>query len=92
MFIRFQRNLVANNQNIVYVKEKAMRKLTEGSQVLVTPHAYTNAANSARLGDALRLLVPEVFTKEEMMQASVKDLPDLKVSALIGNILFYLLL
>ena len=64
-----------------------MRKLVEGSGVLVPFSVHQLAAGSGRIGDALAILLPHVFSADELKEPSVKDLDQDKVASLVGMIL-----
>ena len=64
-----------------------MRKLVEGSGVMVPFSVHQLAAGSGRIGDALAILLPHVFSADELKEPSVKDLDQDKVASLVGMIL-----
>ena len=62
-----------------------MKRLYQGCSVTVPVPDYINASNCSRLGDALGILVPKLFSDDDIKQSSVRDLDQTKVTALIGD-------
>lgn len=63
---------------------KAFRKLCLGTDIKVPYAKYIEAWNTERLGDALSILVPTIFSQDDLLVQSVKGLELQKVLALIG--------
>jgi len=80
------RSLVTKTSKITYIDKKPFSRLAEGFEELVPTPAFVDAAGSSRVGDALRILVPHLFSSDDLRLPSIKDLTGTKVSALIGEL------
>ena len=80
------RALVTKTSKITYIDKKPFSRLAEGFEELVPTPAFVDAAGSSRVGDALRILGPHLFSSDDLRLPSIKDLTGTKVSALIGEL------
>ena len=68
----------------MYIDKKLYSRLADGFEELVPTTAFVDAVGSSRVGDALRILVPHLFSPEDLKLPSIKDLTGTKVSALFA--------
>ena len=79
------RSAVGQQEKIVYIMGKPHQKLAQGFEYVVTPTEYADAWGSSRVGNALAILVPVLFSPEDLQRSSIKELDQNKISALIGE-------
>ena len=88
----YSRTLISKETKVVYVQKKPHHKLADGFPYLILSSSYHEASGSSRFGDALAILLPHLFSGNDLRQPSIKDLDQDKVAALIGTVVFCLLL
>jgi len=86
----YSRTLISKETKVVYVQKKPHHKLADGFPYLIPSSSYHEASGSSRFGDALAVLLPHLFSGNDLRQPSIKDLDQDKAAALIGTVVFCL--